>query len=84
MDWEYCALFLAHQGGAEGQRLASAIGDETERIFAAQEREQLEGASRKSTLHRVQRTSLDRSQSAAAGSSIVPSATASINRTTSA
>jgi hypothetical protein len=44
MDWEYRALFLARQGSAEGQRLASAIMDETERLFAAQEREQLEGA----------------------------------------
>jgi len=44
VDWEYRALFLARQGGPEGQRLASAIMDEIERLFAAQEREQLEGA----------------------------------------
>jgi hypothetical protein len=41
MEWEYRVLFLARQSGAEGQRLASAIMDETERLFAAQEREQL-------------------------------------------
>ena len=41
MEWEYRVLFLARQSGAEGQRIASAIMDETERLFAAQEREQL-------------------------------------------
>jgi hypothetical protein len=41
MEWEYRVLFLARQSGAEGQRLASTIMDETERLFAAQEREQL-------------------------------------------
>ena len=41
MEWEYRVIFLARQGDAEGQRLASAIMDETERLFAAQEREQL-------------------------------------------
>jgi hypothetical protein len=42
MAWEYRALFLARQGCTEGHRLASSIMDETERLFAAQEREQLE------------------------------------------
>jgi hypothetical protein len=42
MDWEYRALFLGRQSGSEGRLLASAIMDETERLFAAQEREQLE------------------------------------------
>jgi hypothetical protein len=46
MEWEYRALFLARQSGAEGQRLASAIMDETERLFAAQEREQLADAAK--------------------------------------
>jgi hypothetical protein len=41
MAWEYRALFLARQGGAEGDRLASAIMDETERLFAAQEQAQV-------------------------------------------
>jgi hypothetical protein len=44
MEWEYRVLFLAGQCDAEGQRLASAIMDETERLFAAQEREQLSPA----------------------------------------
>jgi hypothetical protein len=44
MAWEYRVLFLARQGGAEGQRLASAIQEETERLFAAEERDQLDAA----------------------------------------
>jgi hypothetical protein len=44
MEWEYRVLFLARQSGAEGQRLATAIMDETERLFAAQEQEQLGAA----------------------------------------
>ncbi len=45
MAWEYRSLFLARQSGPEGQRLVSAIMDESERLFAAQEREQVATAS---------------------------------------
>jgi hypothetical protein len=41
VEWEYRVLFLARQSGADGERLASAILDETERLFAAREQEQL-------------------------------------------
>lgn len=39
MTAEYRVLWLARQAGAEGAKLATAIQDETERLFAADERE---------------------------------------------
>ena len=38
MEAEYRVLFLAKQAGAEGARLASAIMEQTERLFSAAER----------------------------------------------
>ena len=38
MEAEYRELFLARQAGAEGARLASAIMEQTERLFSAAER----------------------------------------------
>ena len=43
IEWEYRALFLARQSGEEGKRLATAIIDEDERLFSAQERAQMDG-----------------------------------------
>ncbi len=39
MEAEYRVIFLAKQAGAEGERLASAIMAETERLFTAAERD---------------------------------------------
>ena len=39
MEAEYRVLFLAKQAGPEGARLASAIMEQTERLFSAAERE---------------------------------------------
>ncbi len=38
MEAEYRVLFLARQAGEEGARLASAIMEQTERLFSAAER----------------------------------------------
>jgi hypothetical protein len=38
MEKEYRAMYLGSLAGPEGKKLASAIMDETERLFAAEER----------------------------------------------
>jgi hypothetical protein len=44
MAEEYRAIGLGRRAGPEGERLVSAIMDETERLFSAEEREAAEGA----------------------------------------
>ncbi|MFI4983028.1 MAG: hypothetical protein ACHQIO_21975, partial [Nevskiales bacterium] len=45
MQVEYRVMWLARQAGDEGKKLAAAIEEETERLYAAQEQQSVRAAS---------------------------------------